>query len=252
MNDRDDRTLARAAWGLVVPAIGIAAWQIAAGAGNTPDWLVAPSVIARSALSLIASGELWVHARDSLLRAYAGFSIGASAGVLIGLSAGMSRRIEGFFDPLVSLAYPVPKIAVLPILMVWLGLGDASKIAVIALGVFFPTYINAYYGAKGVPKLHLWSARNMGASRLQTLLKVVVPAAAPQTLTGLRIGIALAFIVLFAAEMVASKTGLGYLIIRAEDSLRYDLMYAAILTIGALGFANDRALAWLRARLHHG
>jgi len=241
--------LARLAKGLALPVALIALWEVAGHTGSLPRYLVAPSVISKSTLSMALSGELLTDTLESLLRAYAGFLIGAGLGIALGLLAGVSRAVEGFFDPLVSLTYPVPKIALLPILMSWLGLGDASKIAVIALGVFYPAFINAYYGAKAVNRLHVWSALNMGATRLQVFAKVILPSAAPQVLTGLRIGLALAFIVMFAAEMVGAKTGLGNLVMEAEASLRFDLMYAAIIAIGVLGFASDRLLLALRRRL---
>lgn len=242
----------RAAKGLALPVLLIALWEYSAYTGSMPRYLIAPSAIFSSTLTMILNGDLFTDTVDSLRRAYGGFAIGAALGVVLGLLAGVSRRVAGFFDPLISLAYPVPKIAVLPILMSWLGIGDASKIAVIALGVFFPVFINAYYGATAVNRLHVWSALNMGASRWQVFFRVVLPSSAPQVMTGLRIGLALSFIVMFAAEMVGSNSGLGHLVIRAEDSLRFDLMYAAILAIGVLGFASDRILAELRRRMMAG
>jgi len=183
-----------------------------------------------------------------VFRALAGYGVGGAAGIAMGLLAGIARPVERFYDPIVSLTYPVPKIVVLPILIAWLGSGDASKIAVVTAAVFYPTFINSLYGAKGVNKLYVWSARNMGASAFAVFRKVILPAALPQVLTGLRIGLALAFIVVVAAEMSNSRTGLGHLIITAEDSLRFDLMYAAILAIAVIGFAGDRLLVALRRR----
>jgi NitT/TauT family transport system permease protein/sulfonate transport system permease protein len=119
---------------------------------------------------------------------------------------------------------------------------------VITAAVFYPTFINALYGAKGVNRILVWSARNMGAGRLQLFRKVILPAALPQVLTGLRIGLALAFIVVVASEMANSRTGLGHLIIIAGDSLRYDLMYAALIVIAVIGFGSDRLLVLLRRR----
>jgi ABC-type nitrate/sulfonate/bicarbonate transport system permease component len=198
---------------------------------------------------MILSGELWKHTGDSVFRALAGYCIGAAAGIAMGLLAGIARPVERFYDPIVSLTYPVPKIVVLPILIAWLGAGDGSKIAVITAAVFYPTFINALYGAKGVNKLYVWSARNMGAGAFAVFRKVVLPAALPQVLTGLRIGLALAFIVMVAAEMSNSRSGLGHLIIAAEDGMRFDLMYAAILAIAVIGFAGDRLLVAARRRV---
>jgi len=157
--------------------------------------------------------------------------------------------LQSFFDPLVSMAYPVPKVALLPVVITWLGFGDASKIAIISLAVFFPTFINAMYGSRGVNPRWIWSARNMGASRTQLFWRVIVPSSLPHVFNGLRSGLALSYVVLFAAEMVGAKNGLGNLIMKAEESMRFDLMYAAILTIGLIGFVSDRALLALRRRL---
>lgn len=239
----------RAALGLLLPLLALAAWEASARAGSAPDWLVAPSVILATTWSMFASGEMWKHAGDSLFRAMGGYAIGGTAGVAMGLLAGVARPVERFYDPIVSLTYPVPKIVVLPILIAWLGSGDGSKIAIITAAVFYPTFINALYGAKSVNRIYVWSARNMGAHPLQVFRKVILPAALPQVLSGLRIGLALAFIVMVATEMANSRSGLGNLIITAEDSLRFDLMYASIVVIAILGFSGDRLLVHLRRRV---
>ena len=238
----------RTALGFVVPLVALAAWEVRARLGGAPSYLIAPSVIFATTWEMAASGELWQHTSASLVRAIGGYAIGGAAGIAMGLLAGIARPVERFYDPIVSLTYPVPKIVVLPILIAWLGAGDASKIAVITAAVFYPTFINALYGAKGVNRLYVWSARNMGAGPLTVFRKVVLPASLPQVLTGLRIGLALAFIVTVAAEMQNSRSGLGHLIMAAEDSMRFDLMYAAIVSIALIGFAGDRLLVALRRR----
>jgi len=214
------------------------------------SWLfrATPYLIFATTWEMVLSGELWHHARASLVRALGGFCIGGACGIAMGLLAGIARPVERFYDPLISLTYPVPKIVVLPILIAWLGAGDASKIAVVTAAVFYPTFINSLYGAKGVNRLYVWSARNMGAGARQVFAKVILPAALPQVLTGLRIGLALAFIVTVAAEMQNSRSGLGHLIITAEDSMRFDLMYSAIIAIALIGFAGDRLLLVVRRR----
>jgi len=238
--------IARRFQALIAPAVMLAAWEAAADAGWLPDYLVAPSKIVVVFWGMIASGELWPHLSGSLVRAYGGFALGLFFGMTMGLLAGVSRAVGNFYDPLISLAYPVPKIAILPILMVWFGLGDVSKIAVIMTSVFFPVFINAYAGARAVNRIYIWSARSMGASSAAVFRRIVIPAAMPHILTGARNGLALSFIVLFASELVGAKAGLGYLIGVAEDSGRFDLMYVAIISIGLAGFISDRILIRVR------
>jgi len=238
----------RVVFGLALPVAGLIAWEISARYGTVPSYLIAPSVILAATWEMVLSGELWRHAGDSLFRALGGYAIGAAAGVAMGLLAGIARPVERFYDPIVSLTYPVPKIVVLPILIAWLGSGDGSKIAVVTAAVFYPSFINALYGAKSVNRIFVWSARNMGASPFQVFAGVILPAALPQVLSGLRIGLALAFIVTVAAEMHSSRTGLGNLINTAGDSMRFDLMYAALIAIAIFGFAGDRLILILRRR----
>jgi ABC-type nitrate/sulfonate/bicarbonate transport system permease component len=239
----------RIALGWLLPVAVLAAWELFGHFGKLPSYLIPPSLIAATTWDLLLSGELWRHSRDTVLRALGGYVLGGACGIAMGLLAGIARPVERFYDPIVSLTYPVPKIVVLPVLIAWLGAGNASKIAVVTAAVFYPAFINALYGAKAVNHIHVWSARNMGASPLQVFRKVVLPSALPQLLAGLRIGLALAFIVVVASEMQNSRSGLGHLIITAEDNIRFDLMYAAIVAIGLIGFLGDRLIARLRRRL---
>ncbi len=235
--------------GLAMPVALIAAMQLTAGQEDMPRYVVAPTDIAATLWQLLISGDLADDALASMFRSYSGFVLGSVFGVAIGLLSAVWRQAQAFFDPLVSTLYPVPKIALLPVIITWLGFGDVSKITLISLAVFFPTFINTLYGARGTPVNLVWAARNMGANRLYIFWHVVLPAALPQIFTGLRSGLALSFVVLFATEMVGSHNGLGDMIIRAEEAMRYDWMYASILTIGLLGFLSDRALLVIRRKL---
>jgi ABC-type nitrate/sulfonate/bicarbonate transport system permease component len=152
-------------------------------------------------------------------------------------------------SPVIFLTYPVPKIVMLPLFMLWFGIGDLSKILIIALACFYPTFINAYYGAKSTPTILVWSGLNMGASRSQIFRRVVVPSAAPLVFAGMRVSLALSFIVMFATEMINARSGLGHLIREAENSLRFDLMYVSLLSIAILGYLGDRVLRWTRHRV---
>ena len=238
----------RVALGCAIPIFVLIAWEFRARLGGAPSYLIAPTVVLTTVAEMVVSGEIWKHMGATMFRALGGYAIGGVCGVAMGLLAGIARPVERFYDPIISLTYPVPKIVILPILIAGLGAGNASKIAVITAAVFYPTFINALYGAKSVNKLYVWSARNMGASGLAVFRKVILPAALPQVLTGLRIGLALAFIVVVASEMQSSRSGLGHLIAAAEDSMRFDLMYAAIIAIAVIGFAGDRLLVYARRR----
>ena len=237
------RTLPRAAlWAGI-----LALWQLASLWG-LPDYLLPPLEIGRDFVRALGTPELYRHIAASLGRALPGFAIGSLLGVFLGLLAGVRRGFDETLSPLVFLSYPVPKIVMLPLFMLWFGIGDLSKILIIAFACFYPMYINAYYGARATPRILVWSARNMGAGGAQIFRRVVLPAALPYLFAGLRVALALSFIVMFAAEMINARSGLGHLIRDAESSLRFDLMYVALLSIAALGYAGDRLLRLARAR----
>jgi ABC-type nitrate/sulfonate/bicarbonate transport system permease component len=220
-------------------------WQLAALRG-LPDYLLSPLDIAKNFAAALGTRELYADAWASLVRALPGFAIGTLLGVALGLAAGIARSFEQMLSPLVFLTYPVPKIVMLPLFMLWFGIGDLSKILIIALACFYPMFINAYYGARATPRILVWSARNMGASEAQIFRRVVLPAALPLIFAGLRVSLALSFIVMFATEMINARSGLGHLIREAENSLRFDLMYVSLLAIAILGYAGDRLLRFSR------
>jgi ABC-type nitrate/sulfonate/bicarbonate transport system permease component len=226
-------------------------WQVLASTGSLPGYLTSPVVIAREFTALALSGELLRHSAVSLYRSLAGLALGAGLGLGIGLLAGASRSVAGFFEPLVSLTYPVPKVAFLPVLLVWFGISDTSKIALIAISCFYPCYIAALYGVRTVDPVWVWAARNMGAAPRRVFFKVIVPAAGVHIFSGLRVSLALAFILMLASELIGSsnRLGLGFLVITADAGGRFDMMFAAILAIAILGFAVDRLLLWTRQRL---
>jgi len=232
-------------------AVLLVLWQLASLWG-LPDYILSPLEILKHFLAALGSRELYDNIAASLGRALPGFAIGAALGIALGLAAGVSRALDGALSPVIFLTYPVPKIVMLPIFMLWFGIGDLSKVLIIALACFYPVFINAYYGARSTQKILVWSALNMGAGQGEIFRRVVVPSAAPQIFAGLRVSLALSFIVMFAAEMINARSGLGQLIRVAENSLRFDLMYVSLVTIAILGFAGDsllrlarqRALAW--------
>ena len=225
----------------------LALWQLAALRG-LPDYLLSPLEILKHFSTALGSRELYEHAAASLLRAVPGFAIGTLLGIALGLAAGIARSFDEMLSPLVFLTYPVPKIVMLPVFMLWFGIGDLSKILIIALACFYPSFINAYYGARATPRILVWSARNMGAGDAQIFRRVVLPAALPLIFAGMRVSLALSFIVMFATEMINARSGLGHLIREAENGLRFDLMYVSLLAIAILGYAGDRLLRFARQR----
>jgi ABC-type nitrate/sulfonate/bicarbonate transport system permease component len=226
----------------------LALWQVAALRG-LPDYVLSPLDIGRNFIAALGTGELYVDAWASLMRAIPGFIVGTVLGVALGLAAGIAKNFDEMLSPLVFLTYPVPKIVMLPVFMLWFGIGDLSKVLIIALACFYPSFINAFYGSRATPRILVWSARNMGASQAQIFRRVVLPAALPLIFAGMRVSLALSFIVMFATEMINARSGLGHLIREAENGMRFDLMYVALLAIAILGYAGDRLLRFSRQRL---
>jgi ABC-type nitrate/sulfonate/bicarbonate transport system permease component len=227
------------------------AWQAIAAVSGL-EFLLGPFEVAKHFFAALGNRELYDNIGASLSRALPGFAIGSALGMALGLAAGVARSLDRALSPVVFLTYPVPKIVMLPLFMIWFGIGDLSKVLIIALACFYPVFINAYYGARATQKVLVWSAMNMGAGRWRLFRRVVVPSALPQIFAGLRVSLALSFIVMFAAEMINARSGLGQMIRVAENSLRFDLMYVSLVAIAILGYGADwllsaarkRALAW--------
>jgi len=236
----------------IVPILVVAAWEGFGRAGILPRYLPAPTLIVGALYELAADGELARAVAISLYRVAVGFVLGTGAGTLVGLGAGTVPSVRHFFDPLVAFLYAVPKIAFLPVFLLLFGLGHESKIALIAFSCFFPVFVASRHAVLAVDKHLVWTAHNMGAARATTLFRVIVPAAAPQLFAGARIGLAHAFILLFAAELMGARGGIGPLITEGEDAGRFDLMFAGIVTFAVLGFVGDRILMAVRGLVLRG
>jgi ABC-type nitrate/sulfonate/bicarbonate transport system permease component len=213
--------------------------------------LVLPSLdrVLYALVTLAWGGELFVHGASSLYRAAAGFGLAVIVGSLAGFFMAWSNIIQAVVQPILRLFYPMPKSALIPVLALWLGFGDASKIVLIFLGCLLPVTLAAFNGARGSDQALIWSARSMGASRLQMLWDVMVPSALPELLAGIRIALAYSFILLVSAELVASRNGLGFMIGLLGEGGVYDGMFAMVLAVGALGFIADRLFQMLARRL---
>lgn len=228
-------------------------WQLVTVGATLPRYILAPSEIVAGVADLVEQGELWPALGLSLRRQLIGFAIGASVGVVTGLLAGVFRPAESFFDTLVSLTYPLPKIALFPVIVVWLGFSDVSRVLIIAVSTFYPSFVNAFAGTRSINPQLLWVARNVGANRLRTFLQVVARAAMPSVAVGVRISLALSFTLTFATESIgASRGGLGALIDEGFDNLLYAQMYAGIACFALLGFMADLLYAQASGRLLRG
>jgi ABC-type nitrate/sulfonate/bicarbonate transport system permease component len=198
---------------------------------------------------LMAGGDLLVHGANSLYRTFSGLLLAIIVGSAVGVLMGWSRLFDVIVGPLVRMLYPMPKSALIPIMALWLGFGDGSKIVLIFLGCMLPVAISAYNGARGTEETLVWSARSLGASPFATLRDVVIPSALPELMSGIRIALATSFILLVSSEFIAARKGLGHMIGVLGEGGVYDAMFAAVLTVALLGFIADRAYLMLMRRV---
>ncbi len=249
-----DRLLA-ARWPvpLAFVVLVVALWQVAGVIGVLPRYVLAPSAILVGTWQLLSDGDLLPAIWRTVQRQLIGFLIGAGTGVVIGLLAGVFRAAEDVFDTLVSWTYPLPKIALFPIVVVWLGFMDQARILIIALSTIYPAFVNSFAGTRSIEPRMLWVARNVEAGRWRTFWGVVVRGAMPSIVVGVRISLALSFILAFATEAIgASRDGLGFLIEEGFNNLLYEWMYAGVLAFAVLGFIADQTWVQISERLLRG
>jgi NitT/TauT family transport system permease protein len=199
--------------------------------------------------AILGDRESLFNILDSVRRMAIGFALALAFAVPVGLLMGRSRLVAAFFNPLLMTIYPVPKAALMPIIMLWLGIGDASKTLVIFLGVSLPLIYHSYQGARAVEEKMLWSAAAMGMSPWQRLARIVLPASLPEIFVGVRTGLVLALITMVTSEMIARQSGVGNNLFNSLDMALYDTVYAMIVIIGVLGFALDVVFERLRSWL---
>ena len=224
----------------------LALWQLLVQTGKLSElFLPAPLSVLASMWEMTRSGQLPWAVLVSLNRVVQGFVYGAAIGVFLGLLAGAVRWIEDVLDPWVAAVYPIPKSALFPLFLLWFGLGDASKIATIAIGVLFLVLVNTVTGVKSINPVLLNAARDLGATRLQVFTKVILPGALPNIFTGLRLGAGMALILVFITEIEATKAGLGFLLWEAFQLLDTTKVFAGVVTFGLLGVATTWLLQWL-------
>jgi NitT/TauT family transport system permease protein len=225
---------------LISPIGLLLVWQVLLMLGlGDRRFIPAPTDIATRFFAMTVSGELAVHVAATVWRALAGFAVGIVPAIALGLLMAMFRPVQIFIDPLIASLFPIPKVALMPLLLLAFGFGDASKIALVAIAVFFPVIVNTYVGAVNIDKIYWDVARNYGASQTVLFTRIVFFGALPMIFAGLRIALAVSFIVLVAAEFVASKSGIGYLIWNSWELLQVDTMFVGIVSIGIIGLITS-------------
>jgi ABC-type nitrate/sulfonate/bicarbonate transport system permease component len=225
------------------------AWEAAARTGLVSSLALPPLTSVGAAwVDLMKDGELITNGASSLWRAGAGLLLAIVLGAALGIFMAWWRPVNVLLSPLVEMFYPMPKSALIPVTVLWLGFGNGSKILLILLGCMLPVTIGAFNGARSSEQALVWSARSMGASRLRMLWDVVVPSALPEVLNGIRTALALSFILLVSSELIAARQGFGYLIGFLGASGSYDAMFAVVLTVALLGFIADRIYLMLMHR----
>ena len=217
------------------------AWEVVARLELVSTTALPPlSEVISAGIAMVKDGELISNGASSLYRAGAGLGLAILIGGMLGIAMAWWKPVNVVVAPLVEIFYPLPKSALIPVTVIWLGFGDGSKILLIFLGCMLPVTIGAFNGARSSEQALVWSARSMGASRLRMLWDVVVPSAMPELLNGIRTALALSFILLVSSELIVAQKGFGHLIGSLGANGSYDAMYAVVLTVAFLGFAADR------------
>ncbi len=228
----------------------LAAWELALRSGlGSPLLLPAPSAVVGALFELAQSGELVRHLQASLVRLLWGWWLGTAAGLAFGFLIGIFSVFRSLGVPLVAALFPIPKIALLPLFILWFGIGEPSKVATIALGTFFPTVINTYAGVDQVPRSLVRMGQSFGLGPLAIVWKILLPGALPGILAGARISSSIALVLLVAAEMIGAQYGIGALVLQAGNLMRTDQLLAGVVLLSALGLAVSALIGALERRL---
>ena len=237
--------------GAIVPLLVlVVGWEAASRSGIVTPFLLPPiSAVLERVWQDALSGELAIDLGQTLFRSLVGFAIAGVGGVVLGILMTRQRLVRWFFDPIVSVGFPMPKIAFLPIFMLWLGLYDFSKISMAVFNAIFPVIIATIAAAEGVDRQLLWSARSLGASERQLLREIILPAALPQILTGLQVALPISMIVMIVTEMLMGGQGLGGAMIAASRFADSPGVFAGIVEIAVAGLCLVKGIAVLRRHL---
>lgn len=224
-------------------------WEVICRSGVVSAlFLPSPTGIIAALVDMLTGGEIATSLAASMYRIVLGFALGSVIGLTVGLFTGTSALIDRIGTPIVNALYPIPKIALLPLFILWLGIGELSKVTIIALGVFFPVAMNTYSGVKNVDPLLIKVAVSFNATRWMTLKKVVLPAALPMIFAGLRLAAGTSLLLLVAAEMIAAQEGIGALILHYGDLMITDRLMAGVIVLSVLGLVFNQLLQWAENR----
>jgi ABC-type nitrate/sulfonate/bicarbonate transport system permease component len=238
--------------GWVALAVVLVLWQLVGGLGLVnPLFLPPPSAILRAMGRLAASGALWHHLSASVMRIGLGWCIGTLAGVIVGFSIGLSAMARSVGITFISALFPIPKIALLPLLILWLGIGEEPKIATIALGVFFSTAISVYSGVDAVPRNLIRMAQSFDVPFSTIVRKVIWPGALPSVLAGFRITASISLLLVVSAEMIGADYGIGAFVLQAGNLMQTDQLLAGVVILSLFGLAAGKLINLLEARLLH-
>ncbi|ALS23569.1 MULTISPECIES: ABC transporter permease [Paenibacillus] len=214
-----------------------------------PLFLPSPSAILAAGWQMVTTGEVTDNILTSLMRIGTGYAIGAVAGIVIGLLLGFFRWVDSVLTPVIYSIYPIPKIALLPLFILWLGIGELPKFTIIALGVFFPVVINTYAGVKQVDPILLKAAVTFGSKYFSVIRKVILPAALPTIFAGLKLAAGNSLLLLVSAEMIAAEKGVGSMILHYGNLMMTTNLMVGVLILSMLGLLFNRSLEWLERKL---
>ncbi|MDF2963674.1 MAG: sulfonate transporter permease [Paenibacillus sp.] len=236
--------------GSILPASVLILWQIIGSTGWVSKTILpTPVEITQSFIELVVSGELYKHLKISIFRAAAGFLLGGGLGLLFGLTVGLFRRFEQSVDPSIQMLRTIPHLAITPLFILWFGFGEFSKILLIAKGAFFPLYVNTFLGIRGVDSKLFDVARVLEFSRFKQITRLVLPAALPNVLLGLRLSIGVAWLGLVVAELMGSSEGVGYLILDARQFSQTAVVFVGIALFAFVGKGSDSLVRYFEKKL---
>ncbi|WP_408004876.1 ABC transporter permease [Radiobacillus kanasensis] len=238
--------------GSILPILLLIAWEILSRLQVFPSYqLPAPTVILQTILGLAEDGSLWGHIGITTYRVFAGFVLGTLAAVLLGSLVGFYQKAEKIFDPLIQAFRSIPSLAWVPLFILWMGIGEPSKIAMIAVGVFFPVYLNIVSGVLGVDRKLIEVGKMYGLNTFQLVSRIILPASLPSFLVGLRSGLGLGWMFVVAAELMGASQGLGYLLVLGQNTLSPETIIASIILFAIIGKLTDWVLKVIENKTLH-